>query len=510
MNDTAAELVERRMPRAGVAGWMGLSMGELVAATLVCVTLVLAALARTDTPTVIACVIGIMLTVGLFLLPLNAAKERAIHLVPRYLRFARSYVGRRVDVHARVVEGRHHTHREIPTDVPLSPHLGAVWLSNFTWGSREVGLIVEGGSRWQPWKAAHSIVVQLSGHDQLLLESADYQDTLLRRWTGFLNTLSKRSLGLTGAQELLLSRPMIQGEGAHWRAFNPRLDGQKPELAERYRNIQLAHDATDTDRRLYLVLRSGGTFTAWFKARHRGSSRAGVEEHFGQILAKIGQMAKTATLTLVGVLSAEQLSAELRLMVDPASAPAVGYRRDGKRAIRSAPYQVAPITEWKVYRDHVEVNGWVAATYRVVAWPDTVHGSSLLDAALMDHQGILRVAVPIAPADPKTTRRLVKAGMTNAEAKAIRKAATGAVTTEDERITDAQSAQRDVEMARGKHQPVFYTGYFTSIAEDEAALRRAVDDLATQLDTSAVDIQACYGFQAEAYAFTLPFCRGAA
>ncbi len=503
-----AKLVERRMPRAGTSGVAGLSLGEITAGILTGLVFVLIALTRTEVTTIAACVVGLVLDAGLFLVSLNGAHERAIHLIPRYWRFARSYAHGSVDAHTRAVEGRHYTNRAQPDDVPLSPHLGLLWLSSFDWGTRPVGLLIEGGSRWRPWRAAHMIVVQVAGKDQLLLESADYQETLTRRWNGFLNTLSKRSLGLTAAQELLVSRPVIQGEGAHWQGFE-RLLAHQPieELRDEYRAMQLDHDATDIDRRIYLVLRSGGTFGAWFKARHRGSSRAGVEAHFSGILDKLGNMAREAKLTVVGVLSADQLAAELRLMVDPASAPAVGYRRGGDRAVRSAPVQVAPIMDWEKHRSSLIVNGMHVATYRTIGWPDAVLGSSLLAAALLEHKTILRVGIPITPENPKVARRTNKAAQTNAQAKADRKAATGTVVTEDERMADSVHAQRDMEMAH-KHHSVVLTAYYTLIAPDADSLRRAADDLATQLDTAGVDVQNCYAHQEEAYGYTLPFGHG--
>ncbi len=496
------------MPRAGTAGWAGLSLGELTAGILTGLVFVLYALARTDVTSIAACIIALILDAALFLVPLNGAKERAIHLIPRYWRFARSYTQGSVDAHTRAVEGRHYTHRAVADDIPLSPHLGLLWLSSFDHHGRNVGLLIEGGTRWRPWRAAHMIVVQLSGQDQLLLESANYQETLLRRWNGFLNTLSKRSLGLSAVQELLVSRPVIQGEGAHWQHFERLLPHQPNEaLRTQYRAVQLDHDTTDVDRRLYVVLRSGGTFSAWFKARHRGSSRAGVEEHFSGILDKLGGMAREAKLTVVGVLSADRVAAELRLMVDPAAAPAVGYRRDDDRPVRSHPTQIAPIQQWDKHHASIIVNGMHVATYRTKGWPDAVLGSSLLTSALLEHRSILRVAVPIAPEDPKVTRRTNKAAQTNAQAKADRKASTGTVVTEDERMADSTHAQRDMELAH-KHHPAIYNAYYTLVAPDADALRRAADDLATQLDTVGVDIQCCYGHQEEAYGYTLLFAHG--
>lgn len=506
MSDDAKAL-ERRLPRVAGRSWsipFDLSWPELAVLMGCAAVLAIRMMTRPDPPTIATVVVAFVALTFAFVCPLNRAGERAIHLVPRYTRFVGSVIAGDVDVHWREVEGRHYTHRPVPHDAALSPHLGKrLYLSSFEFNGRHLGLLVQGGSRLRPWRAAYLVVVQVAGRDQLLLESADHQETLLARWTAVVNATTKKDLGLSGFQELMVSRPLRQGEGAGW-DFE---DALVPELADGYRQVQLAHDRCHRDRKIYLVLRSGGTFSAWVKGRHYGSNRAGAEEHFRGVHAKLSAVLSQATLNLVQALDVHQLSAVLRLMVDPHAAPAVGYR-EGPRAVHPVGGTVAPISHWKAHRSTLEVNGSVAATYRVVGWPDTITGvPGLLSSALAHHQGILRVSVVMQPEDAQTARYLNKAHATNSASKADRKAAKGQVTTQQDVADEAPGYQRDAEMAKG-HTPLIYAVYATLVCDDDEALQRAGDDLATQCDSVGVDIANCHANQGEAFAFTMPFARG--
>jgi hypothetical protein len=509
MNDAGSQtkLVERQLPRVGARSFpFGLSWGEFVAMLSIGVVFLVFMLVRSDSSTILLTFLGICVLAILFLVPFNRVGERAIHIVPRYTSFLGRVVSGTIDVHFREIEGRHFTHRTLPTDFPMSKHLGdRMSLSSFDWRGRSIGLIIEGGTRLRPWKASYVVVVQVSGRDQLPLESAEFQETLLRRWNTALNTMAKQDLGLSALEELMISRPLVQGEGAHW-DFDELLAEQPTDLAEQYRQVQLLHDATGTDRRMFLVLRSGGTFGAWMKARHYGSNRVGVEEHFRNVLGRLSGVLQQATLNLVRTMDLDQLGALLRLTIDPTFAPAVGYRETG-RSVPSVGTHVAPIDQWDEHHSYLLVNGMYTATYRVVGWPHKVIGPAFLSGALLNHQGGLRVAVVMAPEDPKSSVYVTRAGMTNAAGKAERRSQKGTVTTEQDRMVDSQPALRDAEMAHG-HHPIMFGVYFTVIAEDREALRRAADDLATQCDAVGVDIGCCHGWQSRAYTNTLPFCRG--
>lgn len=510
MSDAGArqtKLVDRHLPRVGARGFpFGLSWGEFIAMLSIGLVFLVVMLVRSDSSTILLTFVGVCVLALLFLAPLNSVGERAIHIVPRYGSFLWRVISGTVDVHFREIEGRHFTHRKVPTDFPMSKHLGErMFLSSFDWRERSIGLIIDGGTRLRPWRASYMVVIQVSGRDHFPLESAEYQETLLRRWNTALNTMSKQDLGLSALQELMLSRPLVDGEGAHW-DFDDLLVGQPPGLADQYREIQLMHDATGTDRRMFLVLRSGGTFGSWMKARHYGSNRAGVEEHFRNVLGRLTVVLQQATLILVRTLDIDQINALMRLVLDPSFAPAVGYRED-ERPTRIVGTHVAPIDQWEEHHSYLTVNGMYTSTFRVIGWPHKVTGPAFLSGALLNHQGGLRVAVVMAPEDPKTSIYITRAGMTNAEGKADRRRQKGTVTTEQDRLTDSQPAQRDVEMAHG-HHPLMIGVYLTVVAEDRDSLRRAVNDLATQCDAVGVDIACCHGWQSRAYTNTLPFCRG--
>lgn len=467
--------------------------------------LLIFAMVSGDPPTLLGSFAMVAVVAGAFLIPLNRAQERAIHYVRRYAGFAARAAQGGDDTTTRQAEGRHTTRVRSAEATPLAKQLGRVALTWFEHRGERVGLLVDQRSRVRPWRTVYMVVVQVSGRDELPLGSTDQQERLLRRWNTALNTTVKKDFGLSGVEQLMVSRPMIEGEGAHWE-FDDLLAGQQPELAAYYRQVQLLHDATATDRRMFVVLRSGGTFRTWTRARNSGRARFDVEAHFRNVIDRLPQVTHHSALTLVRVLDVDHVSALLRLLVDPAHAPAVGYREAGQ-SVPSSSLVAAPIEQWEEHHGHLIVNGQYTATYRVIGWPTTVIGPQFLAGALLNHQGTLRVSVVMKPEDPKTTNYVNRAGMTNAAAKAERKASMGTITTEAERLDGGHPTQRDVEQAHG-NLPLMYGVYLTVITGDEASLRRAVDDLATQCDTVGVDIGRCYGWQATAYVNTLPLCRG--
>jgi hypothetical protein len=494
------------MPRIGARTFpFGLSWGEFVAMVAAGLVFLLFMLVRSDSSSILLTFLGVCVLAVLFLVPLNRVGERAIHVVPRYATFLYRVAAGTVDVHVREIEGRHFTDRKPPSDFPMSAHLGErMFLSSFSWRERAIGLVVQGGTLVRPWRASYTIVSQVCGKDQFLLESPEFRETLVQRWNTALNTMSRKDLGLSAVQELMVLRPVRQGEAGHW-GFDDVLADQPSARADQYRSVQLLHDATDTDRRLFLAFRSGGTFASWVKARHFGSNRAGVEAHFRNVLGRLSGVLEQASLTLERVLDFDQMNDLLRLTLDPTYAPAVRFREAGK-SVRSVG-RVAPIEQWEEHASFLVVNGMYTATYRTVGWPNRVVGTTFLAGALSRHQGGLRVSVILGPEDAKTSRHVARAGMTTVAGKVDGRVARGTVTTETDRLADSQPAQRDVEMAHG-HHPLQYGAYFTVVAEDREALRRACDELATECDTVGVDIGCCHGWQAQAYGNTLPFCRG--
>ncbi len=465
---------------------------------------------RQDPPTLLACV-AVMLGVGcLFAVPVNGkTSERPVHYVRRYARFcARKAVGKD-SPKDRQREGRHSTHPKPVDSTPLSHHLGRVALTSFAWsGGPPVGMLTESALPGQPWRRSFTVVVQVSGRDQLPLESERRQEQLLGQWNRALDTMFAPDFGLSAIEKLLISRPLVEGEGADWESFNGLLedDSVRPEDADYYRQVQLLHDSTSSDRRCYLALRWGGTIRSWNKARHSGNHRSAVEDQFRNILNRLPEVLHHASVTLVGVLTPDQIASLLRLAVDPAHAPAVGWRENGRSA-PSTLTQVAPISQWEEDNSSLVVNGQHTATFRVTGWPTTVVGPQFLAGQLLNHKGTLRVAQVMCPRDPKTARLTVRAEMTRAQSKAERQAATGRVTTEGDRVDGSHSSNRDVEMTHG-HVPLDYQMYLTVGVGDEASLRPAADHLATNCAVVGVDVARCYGDQANAYAYTLPLCRG--
>ena len=508
MTDTV-ELVERHPHQVGSGGIiLGLSGPKLAAWLGSSTVLALWMVTHIDTATILMVMLAEALLAGAFLGRIFGSKETLVDILPRALGFCSEVTAGNVDIHFREIESRHYTHRTLPADTPMSVHLGhGMFLSSFPWREQHVGLIGQGGTRWRPWRLAHMVVIQLAGREPMLLESPQEQERLIALYVNMLDTLTKPSLGLSGIQQLVMSRPLVQGEGGHW-LFRDLLNEQPVEWRRRCEDIQLAHDRNGAARRQCVVLRTGGTFATWFKARHRGSSRAGVEEDFRKVLDKLPGVAAEADLTLVRIFDQQRLASLLRGLVDPSYAPALSYR-EKVGAVRPVPTHIAPITEFEKHRTFLVVNGVYTRTFRVTGWPAVTRGPSFLGAALLNYPRPVRWSVVMVPEDKRTSVYVNTARMTAQAAKADKKAKNDQVTTESDRQAQAEPRQRDVEIANG-HHPLEYAVYLTVEAEDEKGLRLAGDELATFCDVAGVEIDVCKGreFQAAAYTYTMPFVRG--
>lgn len=503
-----AKAIVRHFSRVGDRFPLKMTWSRFVTFVTVEAVVVLWTLMHAEPSMFLLCLLATGINCVIFVVPVpgpkdaRKAQEHVIDVVPRFVRLVGRIVEGAVDVHAREVEGRHYSDRTLPTDIPFSTHLGdQLWLSSFDWLGRSIGLVIRGGTRLRPWRASQSICIKVAAADSILLESESHQEHLLNLWETTLDGLFKENLGLTGLQVLISSRPLLPGEDAHW-VSNPTDDRLQ---TVRYRAVQAAHDEVAIERCEWLVFRSGGTFKSWFTARHKGSSRAGFEQFWRSVLDNVWSVIPQAKLKIVEVLGSAALADRLRVMVDPSSAPAVGYSIAGKAA-PSRVTHVAPISEWDDrHSTYLKLNGWFFQTFRVVGWPASRTGAQFLYTQIMNHPGGLLFTEIIEPEDPTLAKYSTKAGLTNAHSKRKRREAKDTITTEADKIVEAQAGWRDVELAAG-HQGVQLVAYLTTYNRTEEAMERAGDDLAIKCRAIGVTIAPCSAFQGEALCYVLPYC----
>ena len=158
---------------------------------------------------------------------------------------------------------------------------------------------------------------------------------------------------------------------------------------------------------------------------------------------------------------------------------------------------------WEQYAS----DGAVHATFWIGAWP-RVDVSPMFMDALLGHSHVVRtVAVTFEPIAPDRSTREVEAAVTRDHADRELRHRFGQAETARHRQTEEATMRREAELAAG-HAEVRLAGFVTVSGRDRDDLRRACSWTSEQAARARLELHRMYGQQAEAFAFTLPLCRG--
>jgi len=241
--------------------------------------------------------------------------------------------------------------------------------------------------------------------------------------------------------------------------------------------------------------------------RVRDRGREAVTRALLEQTERVAQGLEAAEVGVLGALSPGQLARALRTAFDPyaraelTALDAADPDRDGLHEVNAWP--LAAREAW----DHYQCDGAVHATYWIGAWP-RIDVSPMFMDSLLGHSGAVRtVAVTFEPLAADRSTREVEAAITRDRADRDLRARFGQSETARQRQAADATRRRESELAAG-HTEVRLSGFVTVSGRDPDDLRGACAEVLEHAARARLELHRLYGQQADAFAFTLPLCRG--
>jgi hypothetical protein len=241
------------------------------------------------------------------------------------------------------------------------------------------------------------------------------------------------------------------------------------------------------------------------RVRERG--RDAISHALVEQTERVAQGLEAAEVTVLGALSPGQLARALRTAFDPfaraelATLEAADAQRDGLSEVNAWP--LGAREGW----DHYRSDGAVHATYWIGAWPRINVTPMFMDALLGHSSAVRSVAVTFEPLAADRSTREVEAAVTRDRADRELRARFGQSETARQRQAAEATMRREAELAAG-HGEVRLSGFVTVSGRDREDLHRACGEVLEHAARARLELHRLYGQQAEAFAFTLPLCRG--
>jgi hypothetical protein len=158
---------------------------------------------------------------------------------------------------------------------------------------------------------------------------------------------------------------------------------------------------------------------------------------------------------------------------------------------------------WAGYR----ADGTVHATYWVEEWPRIPVPPRFLSGFLLNTTAARTVSVIAEPMAPSEAVRQVEAARTHDHADEELRRRMGFLPTARRRRQQEGTAAREEELADG-HGEYRFTGYMAVSAGTPDALEDACGDVEHHAQKTNLHLTRLRGQQAQAFAWTLPLCRG--
>ncbi|HTP21875.1 MAG TPA: SCO6880 family protein [Solirubrobacteraceae bacterium] len=222
---------------------------------------------------------------------------------------------------------------------------------------------------------------------------------------------------------------------------------------------------------------------------------------------RVAQGLEAAEVSVLGALGAGQLARTLRTAFDPyarAELTAVEAAEPGRDGLAEAnAWPLGAREHW----DHYCTDGASHATFWIGGWPRVDVSPMFMDALLGRSNVVRTVAVTFEPIAPERSTRDAEADVTRDRADRELRHRFGQAETARQRQAQEAATRREAELAAG-HAEVRLAGFVTISGRDRDDLRLACSEIHGQAARARLELHRMYGQQAEAFAFTLPLCRG--
>ena len=241
--------------------------------------------------------------------------------------------------------------------------------------------------------------------------------------------------------------------------------------------------------------------------RQGADGRVGAVQKLIEQTERISEGLEAAEVSVIGALGAPQLARAIRTAFDPyaraelAALEAGDATRDGLAETNAWP--LGAREQWEHYR----TDGAYHATFWIGEWPRVEVSPMFMDALLGRSSLVRTVAVTFEPIAPDRSTREAEAAVTRDRADRELRHRFGQAETARHRQVQEAAMRREAELAAG-HAEVRLAGFVTVSGRDRDDLRRACSEVHGQAVRARLELHRMYGQQAEAFAFTLPLCRG--
>jgi hypothetical protein len=383
---------------------------------------------------------------------------------------------------------------ELASSTPVPPGaLAGLRIREVAYRDRPIGVLSERRGRWLTAVLACRVVA-------FSLLDPEAQERRLARWG--LVLAGAGSTAVRRIQWVERTAPAQGDELARWvhAERDPVVPLRGTPMIESYLEL-IATTAKVTHEHEILV-------AVQIDARRAGERGAG-----GTMSALLDETERVADgleaseVTVLGALTAGQLARALRTAFDPyarselAALETADPTRDGLSEANAWP--LGALEAWDSY----QTDGAVHATYWIGGWP-RVDVSPMFMDALLGRSGVVRtVAVTFEPIPPGRSTREVEAAVTRDRADRDLRRRFGQSETARQRQAQEATMRREAELAAG-HSEVRLAGFVTVSGRDHDDLRRACSEVLEHAARARLELHRMYGQQADAFAFTLPVCRG--
>ena len=334
---------------------------------------------------------------------------------------------------------------------------------------------------------------------------SEEQARRLAGWGAILAGLAREGSPVRRLQWLERTAPANDGELARAVRGALTVPASHP-LAESYLDlVEQAGPATQTHECFVAVQIDTTRARRLFKAA--GGGDQGAATVLAREVATMASALADADLRVQALLDTRGLARMIREGFDPAARPGLARRAaqnpTSPGVAPTAAWPTATHEEWDSYRAD---DTW-HAVYWVEEWPRTPVRPDFLSGLLLGTRAARTVSVTIEPVSPLKATRQVERARANDSADDALRSRLGFLSSARRRRQAEGTERREEELADG-HAECRFSGYVAVSAPDPDALEDACGEIEQHAGSARLVLTRLRGQQAEAFAWTLPLCRG--
>jgi hypothetical protein len=346
-------------------------------------------------------------------------------------------------------------------------------------------------------------VAEIAGDDFLFCDPAD-QQARIAAWGGFLDHVAQALPELTRLQVVhAVGEPATADVATHHRDHGGRGTAT---TGDSYRQVVGAAREHAQQHRMMLAI-ALDTHLARRAIRQAGGGRDGAAAVLMDRAAVIEEMLRAAGVDVRGWLPATALGRGLRQAFDPAAAAAEQGASDTTGTPEVAAAAVGPtgmVDGWSSVRHD---SGW-SATFQVARPPSRPVTGEFLQHLLLGVPARRRMSLLYVPTPAATAERRAQTQQVSTESEQTLRARWGFATSARQRRAWQDAAQREEDLVEGRavYRIVWLITVTASTADQLEAAAGQVEAAARRC---SLELRRLAGTQRQAFAFTLPLCRGA-